>query len=166
MLAYVRRIMDDAGYFDGEDVIQEVMLRLLDIDDLTVPVEKYGAYVYRALKNRVIDVLRGKRDTESMDREIPSGRGMTVAGILGDLRYEAAEEFEKAEIRERLFEAIDALSPDQKEILCVTEFEGRSFREVALEKHVPLGTLLARKSRAMANLRKSMSGFFQLQQEE
>jgi len=61
---------------------------------------------------------------------------------------------EKREMLHFLFEAIDALNVDQRAVLIETEFEGRTFKELAKEWGVPVGTLLARKSRALAKIRK------------
>ncbi len=43
------------------------MLRLLDAPDPARHIEDLAAYVYRALRNRVIDVLRGRRSERSLD---------------------------------------------------------------------------------------------------
>ena len=47
-------------------------------------------------------------------------------------------------------------SQAQKAIVIETEFEGRSFRELADEWNIPIGTLLARKSRALQKIRKEL----------
>jgi len=39
-----------------------------------------------------------------------------------------------------------------------TEFDGRSFRELSEEWQVPIGTLLARKSRALQKIRNKLTG--------
>jgi RNA polymerase sigma factor (sigma-70 family) len=160
MVSYVRRLIDDAADLDGEDIVQEVMVRLLDMDNLVVPVERFGAYIYRALKNRVIDALRMRRPTVPMHGVAGEDGSPSMASLLGDLRYDAAAEMEKADIREALFEAIDELAPEQREVIYLTEFEGRSFREIAGQTGVPMGTLLARKSRGVAKVRESMACYF------
>ncbi|MBN1534230.1 MAG: sigma-70 family RNA polymerase sigma factor [Spirochaetes bacterium] len=157
MVGYVRRLIDDAADMDGEDIVQEVMARLLDMEDLTVSLERFGAYIYRALKNRVIDVLRLRKPSVSLDGGDRKNGELSMAGLLGDLRYDAVAEMEKADMCESLFRAIDALAPEQREIIYLTEFEGRSYREIAEQTGIPLGTLLARKSRAIARVRESMA---------
>jgi RNA polymerase sigma factor (sigma-70 family) len=72
------------------------------------------------------------------------------------MRYEAAGQSEKAELRNRLFAAIDALSPEKRAIVVATELEGRTYRELAEEWDEPMGTLLARKHRAVRSLRKAL----------
>ena len=76
MLAYVRGLVRDAADRDGEDVVQDVMLRLLEAPDPSRPIEDLAAYVYRALRNRVIDVIRGRRPEKPRRRQ--SSRRRTV----------------------------------------------------------------------------------------
>ncbi|MBN2078616.1 MAG: sigma-70 family RNA polymerase sigma factor [Spirochaetes bacterium] len=157
MVAFVRSLIDDAADRDGEDIVQDVMSGLLGAADITVPVENLAAYVYRSLRNRVIDALRRRREGISLDATPEDG--VSLLDLISDTRYDAAGEIEKREIREALFGAIDSLNEDQRAILCMTELEGISFREAAEILSVPMGTLLARKSRAMAKIREHLGGY-------
>ena len=62
----------------------------------------------------------------------------------------------RSEIRRRVYLAIDELSDDQKAIIIETEFQGRTFQDLSLEWDIPIGTLLSRKSRAMARIKSSL----------
>jgi DNA-directed RNA polymerase specialized sigma24 family protein len=59
-----------------------------------------------------------------------------------------------------IFEAMDELGAEEKAVILETEFEGKSFHRLAEEWDVPLGTLLARKSRALEKIRKRLAGRF------
>jgi RNA polymerase sigma factor (sigma-70 family) len=155
MVAFVRRLIDDAADRDGEDIVQDVMAGLFDAADVTVPFERLAAYVYASLRNRVVDMLRRRRGEESLDAP-DAGGGPSLGDLLADVRYDAQAELERKDMRERLFSAIDTLAPDQRAIIIQTELEGLSFREIAEESGVPIGTLLARKSRAMGRLRNAL----------
>ena len=61
MIAYVRRLIDDAAERDSEDIVQDVFLNIFDRADITMPIENAAAYVYQALRNKVIDYLRKRR---------------------------------------------------------------------------------------------------------
>ena len=52
--------------------------------------------------------------------------------------------------------AVAALPDGQREAFVGNVIEGRSFREMAQETGTPLGTLLARKHRAVARLRETL----------
>lgn len=159
MLAYVRGLVRDTAERDGEDIVQDVMLRLLDAPDPARHIEDFAAYVYRALRNRVIDVLRGGRSERSLDAPVHEGEDHTLLDTLEDARINPERDLNRADLRQALFDAIDDLPDEQREALVLTEFEGWSFRELSEATGTPTGTLLARKSRALGKIRKSMENF-------
>ena len=148
LVGYVRRRLDDAVGQDAEDVVQDVIVALFSRPASAVSVEDAAAYVYRALRNRIVDRYRRRRETDVLPE--------TQAAPDSDPQRET----ERAEMLEGVFEAIDELGEDEKAVLMQTEFEGRSFRELAEEWGVPVGTLLARKSRALKKVKERLAGRF------
>ncbi|MBN2207167.1 MAG: RNA polymerase sigma factor [Candidatus Aminicenantes bacterium] len=146
LIGYVRRRIDEAADQDAEDIVQDVIVSLFDRADPTVPIQNLAAFVYRSLRNRIIDRFRKRRETAELPED------------LRDPGPDPLAETERQEALERMFSAMDGLSPDDKGILLATEFEGRSFKDLAEEWGVPLGTLLARKSRALDKIRKQLTG--------
>ena len=63
---------------------------------------------------------------------------------------------EKKELRRRIFQTIDSLNDQDRAIILETEISGRSFRELSEQWKVPIGTLLARKSRALQTIRENL----------
>jgi DNA-directed RNA polymerase specialized sigma24 family protein len=63
-----------------------------------------------------------------------------------------ARELEEEEMYRLLFQAMDRLPEPDKEIIMATEFEDRAFADLSREWEVPIGTLLARKSRALKKI--------------
>lgn len=155
LVAYVRRLIDDAADRDGEDIVQDVMLNLFNMADVTMPVEDLAAYVYRSIRNRVIDIMR-KRDPDEVSLDADGAGALSLGDILSDSRYDTAMNADRNETREALYRAIDSLDDDHRAIIIMTEFEGRSFREISDALDVPIGTLLSRKSRAMAKIREQL----------
>ena len=153
LIRYVRRSIDDAADRDGEDIVQDVILNIFTRADLTIPIENLSSYVYQSLRNRIIDYLRKRRDTVSLEDAAFEDRELTLSDILPDPRYDRMNEDVRLEIRQRLFEALERVSEEQRAIIIATEFEGRTFQELAEEWDVPMGTLLARKSRALQKIR-------------
>jgi len=148
LVGYVRRRIDDAGDQDAEDIVQDVIVSLFDRADPTVPVQDMAAYIYRALRNAIIDRFRKRRETVAFsDAAMPSGE-------------DPLQKAEKAEMLDLVFEAMDELSAGEKAVILATEFEGRLFKDLAEEWEIPLGTLLARKSRALDKIRKRLTGQF------
>lgn len=148
LVGYVRRRIDDAGDQDAEDIVQDVIVNLFDRADPTIPVQNIAAYIYRALRNAIIDRLRKRRETVAFSE----------AAMASD--EDPYREAEKGEMLELVFKAMDELNVGEKAVILATEFDGRSFRDLAEEWGIPLGTLLARKSRALDKIRKQLTGRF------
>ena len=146
LVRFVRRLIDDAADRDAEDIVQDVMLGLFDKADVTAPIENLSAYIYSALRNRVTDMFRRKRDVASL------------AAFVHESAEDAAHVLEKKELRESVVKAIENLSDDQKAVIIATEFEDRSFGELSEEWEIPIGTLLARKSRALKKIKRELAG--------
>ena len=140
----------DASEWDAEDVVQDVAESLFESADPTAPIRNLSAYVYRALRNRVVDLYRSRRKETACSAE-------QLEAAAGDERGEAGIALERRQVRERLFSAIDGLPVEQRAVFLATELEGLKFRELALLWKTPIGTLLARKHRAVLSLREALT---------
>jgi RNA polymerase sigma factor (sigma-70 family) len=126
--------------------VQDVIEHMFEKADVSEPIADLSAYLYRSLRNRIIDLYRKpKRETELADE-------------VADLRTDFEEALDREEASEAMFEAIEDLPEAQREVLVATELEGRSFKELAEEWNIPIGTLLARKHRAIRALRETLTG--------
>jgi RNA polymerase sigma factor (sigma-70 family) len=151
LVEYVRWRIDDAADRDGEDIVGEVIMGVLENVDPSLPLRNLTAYIYQAIRNRVIDGFRRRRNTVPLDRE--ADEGLSLAETLADAGTDAAEMVEQGELRDRLSDAMDMLSERERAVIMATEVDGITFRELADEWDVPIGTLLAQKSRALKKLR-------------
>jgi len=143
---FVRARIADSAEADAEDIVQEVMTGIFERSDVTSPIVDLAAYVYRSLANRIIDSLRARRPALLLEDSLP------------DARYEASGQAERQEARDKLFAAIELLPGPQRAVLVATELEGASYRELSDRWDEPIGTLLARKHRALRALRKTLEG--------
>jgi len=159
LVGYVRWQIDRAADREAEDIVQDVMLNVFDKADLTIPIENLSAYIYRSLRNRVVDFFRKKKDEISLDAVLSGNRDTSLAEFIRDVRGDAAANREREELHERLYEAIGSLNEKDRAIVIATEFDGVSFRRLSEEWGVPMGTLLARKSRALQKIKKELADF-------
>jgi RNA polymerase sigma factor (sigma-70 family) len=159
LVSFVRSWLSDSGDLDAEDIVQDVLTGIFERADVTAPIADLSAYVYGALRNRVIDAYRRRRPSPSLEGEWDDGERESLQEVLSDLRYEASVEAEKERIWGDVFAAIDGLPPDQQAVFTATELEGRSFRELSEEWEVPIGTLLSRKHRAVVSLRAALAAY-------
>ena len=152
LVRYVRGLIGDAADRDGEDVVQDVLEGILRQLDVNRSIEDLEAYVYRALRNRVIDLFRKRRDMTSIDAPLDDDAELSLSSLLSDTSASAFDEMYSTEVRYRIVEAVEALRDDEKAVVIETELNERTFKELAEEWGVPLGTLLSRKSRALAKI--------------
>lgn len=146
LVGYVRAWIADAADRDAEDVVQDVLENMFEKADISEPIADISAYLYRSLRNRVIDLYRKPKREAELSVEI------------ADTRFDVAEAMDREEESEAIFDAIEDLPEAQREVLVATELEGRSFKELAEEWNIPIGTLLARKHRAIRALRETLTG--------
>lgn len=149
---WVRRHLADAPDREGGDVVQEVFAALFE-DPEGLRIENLSSYVYTALRHRVIDKIRRRKPTISLSQPLEGDPdGMTLSDILPAPFEHPLDSRERRETYRALSDALEELDEPSRLIVVLTEFEGRSFRELAEEWDVPIGTLLSRKSRALRRL--------------
>jgi RNA polymerase sigma-70 factor (ECF subfamily) len=157
LVRYVRSLIDDAADREGEDIVQEVVLGLFEKADISAPVENLAAYVYQSLRNRVIDAMRRRKPGKaSLDAELPGDSGGTLADVVSDIAYDLEKELDHRAFNEDLRAALATLDEKYRGIVIATEVRGLSFKELSEAWKIPVGTLLAHKSRAMKKLREAL----------
>jgi RNA polymerase sigma factor (sigma-70 family) len=156
LVAAVRSWIDDEADRDAEDIVQDVMEGLFARPDVTAPIRDLSAFVWRSLRNRVVDRFRLRRAVVSLDAAGDGGEG-PLADAVADARSDADRIARQRAVRERIDAAIDGLGDAERAVFLATELEGRRFRELAAAWGTPIGTLLARKHRAVARLRAALA---------
>lgn len=147
---FVRRLIKDASDRDAEDVIQDVALNLFNKTNFDQPLENLAAYIYRSLRNYVIDIYRKKRHTVTVEEtDFPPDHSDPEAKMI-DL-----------EIQENVFAALEKLPEKYRKVWIAVELEGRNYKELSLSWGIPKNTLLSHKHRAEIQLREILSEFYE-----
>lgn len=152
LINYVRSLISETVSLEAEDIVQDVLLKMVERRDDLPPLESLGAYTYRSLRNRVIDKQRVKRDTTSLDQELPDGDA-TLLDILPAQGPEPEWFMQTEEGRAVLFEALESLNDIEREIVICHELEGIPFVELSTRLEINQNTLLSHKARGMKKLR-------------
>jgi RNA polymerase sigma factor (sigma-70 family) len=164
LVRYVRRAIADSADREAEDIVQDVIVNLFDKADVTIPIENLTAYVYQSLKNKIVDIFRKRAKTPQISLEDNIFNGvnqvLSLAELIRDARSHTASEEEKKEMYTHLYNAIEALNDKEQTVIVATEFEGVSFGKLSQQLGVPIGTLLARKSRALKKIKNTMKNIF------
>jgi RNA polymerase sigma factor (sigma-70 family) len=125
----------------------------------TSHVESLPAYVYRALRNRVVDYQRSRKNTISLDSCVDEDGEIALIDLLGDESSSVTGRVERREFFRKLGQALDRLEAKQRAVFLATEFAGKSFKSLSTEWGEPIGTLLSRKSRAVKALREMLKDY-------
>ncbi len=150
LIGYVRGLLKDAS-IDAEDVVHDVLLKILERGDRPAP-EYLAAYTYRSLKNRVTDLGRARRPNVSIEDS-----GESLLDILASSGPSAFEEITSQQGQTALFQALEALSEMERRVVIANELEGETMRRLAEAWDMPLNTLLSHKARGMKKLRKQLA---------
>ena len=126
----------------AQDVIQQVFMRLLGMGERVLAVESLAGYLRRAVRNGCYDALRRGRGQEAVN-------GQAILESVGEQGLGADE-------REALERALRALPAEQREVVHMKVYEGKTFREMAGALGVSANTAASRYRYAMAKLRERL----------
>jgi RNA polymerase sigma-70 factor (ECF subfamily) len=126
---------------DAEDLTQQTFLVAQQKLGQLRDAENARAWLFTVLRNGYLKSFR---------KAVPQ----TAASIDLDVEALAAEETDEPFDRELLQRALDQLPDDFRLVVVMFYFEERSYREIAAELEVPIGTVMSRLARAKAGLRR------------
>lgn len=146
-IQYVRRKITDISDMDAEDIVADVIFNVYNKVDLQYHIENILAYMYRSIKNKMIDHLRQSSRPISLDK-IDEISGVAILENLVDTNANIEVKVQQAELKDQLYAALMKLEPKQRAVWVATEIDGYTFKELSVKWGEPIGTLLSRKSRA------------------
>lgn len=146
--AFVRSKIRDTASRDAEDILQDVALNLFTGADRYAPINNVAGFVYRSLRNRIIDVMRGAK-TDEIHLE---DSWVKLSEELLDLNEVPFTEEKVSLLKKTLTE----LPLFYQEIIKAVDFEGYSYREISEQTGISQGTLMSRRHRAIGILYKKI----------
>ena len=154
LLNYVRNNIE-ARFFEAspEDIVQDVLLGIIAKLDLDEQIGNMTGYIYRSVKNKIIDSGRKKQRNISIENFTDKKNENYLLNAVADETPDQEKNYSNIE-PEMLRQAISQLRPDEQAVIIATEFEDQTYEDLAEEWDVPLGTLLSRKHRALSKLHK------------
>ncbi len=114
----------------------------------------FYTWLYRIAMNVAIDHLRKmkKRQHEAFDEGIAS-KDSDGTLIAAHDRANPAKELHRRQLNEQIFDALETLSPDHRQVILLREIEGLSYEEIAETMDIPEGTVMSRLFYARRKLR-------------
>ncbi|MDD4004262.1 MAG: sigma-70 family RNA polymerase sigma factor [Elusimicrobiaceae bacterium] len=136
------------------DIFQEVFIKVFKNIGGYREEGKFGAWVYRMASNLAMDHFRRSGRLGAKEIALDGEDAETeLHSVIASSEQTPEQRLAGLEDVVRVRAALDRLPPEQKEVVMLKEFSGMTFQEIADSLQVPLGTVLARGSRAIKKLR-------------
>lgn len=148
---YVHSKIDYTAESDAEDIIQDVALKIFSRPIDALPIKNIGGFVYGAIRNKIIDVMRVKKERIYDEKAVED-----LWTTFADLFYGATDNNYPEHLKDSLKNAVMNLKPVYRDIVLAVDFEGYTYKEIAEETGIPEGTLMSRRHRAMSLLLKNL----------
>ncbi len=145
--AYAKSRINDTADRNAEDIVQEVALKLFSRADDASPINNIAGFVYNAIRNKIIDLMRTNKRQLHADHEIENR-----LNAFSELFYDNQGDSYSEAMKNELKKAIGNLKPHYREIILAIDFEGYTYNQVSLETGIPKGTLMSRRHRALSIL--------------
>ncbi len=134
---------------DAEDLVQDAFIQALQALERFDGARPFGPWFFRILVNRGLNLRRARkvRATEEMPEDVPAPEDTPVRLL------------ERAELRERLCAAIEALPDRERMVVELFELEGFDSGEIAEILELPRGTVRWHLHEARRTLRAQLGAF-------
>ncbi len=149
--AYAQSRINDTADRDAEDIIQDVALKLFSRSDHASPITNIAGFVYRSIRNKIVDLMRTKYEVANIDNQME-----TRLTDFTELFYGPSDNSYTEDMKDNLKKAIGNLRPHHRNIIIAVDFEGYGYKEIAMETGIPEGTLMSRRHRALSLLQKEL----------
>lgn len=145
--AYAVALSVTKHHENAEDVAQTAFLvALRRLEDCRNP-ERFGGWLLSIVRNRARNLLR--RENLRVTEEIPETASSRLPG--------PERVFERAELRGLLEDALERLTPVQREVVLLHDVQGWKHREIAERLEMPAGTVRSHLHFARKELRRILS---------
>ncbi|MHB1921675.1 MAG: RNA polymerase sigma factor [Chitinophagaceae bacterium] len=155
-----KRVPNEA---DAEDILQDVFYQFLDSSQLMRPIEQLSGWLFTVARNKITDLYR-KKKPEPLERNFLDYGEDEQGPDLGDFLFDPDNNPESTYLRtlvwRELDEALEELSPEQREVFELHEMEGLSFKEISEMTGEGVNTLLSRKRYAVLHLRDRLRNLY------
>jgi RNA polymerase sigma-70 factor (ECF subfamily) len=145
---------------DALDVVQDAFIKAHRHLGKFKGTSSFYTWFYRIVMNLSIDHLRKHKRSRKVDWNEGVGQDLGDVGdeallprILGQNPGKAAV---RAEIREKISEALDQLSDNHRAVLIMREIDGLSYEEMARAMGCSKGTIMSRLFHARKNMQKML----------
>jgi RNA polymerase sigma factor (sigma-70 family) len=160
LMNFIRKRLPDPS--EVEDIAQEVFYELVEANRLLMPIDHVTGWLFRVARNRITDFFRRKKPEQFTDMELDNGEQLRMEERLPSPDAGPEADYIRGILLDELERALEELPDEQREVFIAHEIEGRSFKELSVEKGVSVNTLLSRKRYAIRHLRERLQNIYDL----
>ncbi|MBL8708966.1 MAG: sigma-70 family RNA polymerase sigma factor [Rhodospirillaceae bacterium] len=132
----------------ADDLVHDTVVRALSRQELFTPGTNLKAWLFTIMRNLYINSIRASQRSRMVDID---------DDLLPNLASVAPNQ-EHSLVLKELFHAINALNPDQREVLSLVVGQDMSYEEAAEICGCPIGTIRSRLARARRELERMLAG--------
>ncbi len=158
---FILRTMGDPQV--AEDLLQEVMLRVVRSAATFQGQSKFTTWLYTIARNMCIDARRRGKFRKTVPLDAPLSRdddgGATLLDRVADTRPGQDVQTRDHRFRVALEDALTRLPDEQREVFVMREVDGLKFREIADIVGIPENTVKSRMRYALEALRLHLASF-------
>jgi RNA polymerase sigma-70 factor (ECF subfamily) len=149
------------GHYElANDLTQEAFMKAyLSLDKFNNRY-KFSTWIFSIASNLTIDYLRKKRIAVYSYEKNHDGSQRSMVERLRSQNYTPIEELENHELKTKIQESIEKLSPEYREIIVLRHMNGFSYEDIASITGLPLGTVKNRIFRARRILKEYLNPYF------
>ena len=147
---------------DAEDILQDVWYQFSRAAT-TDPIEHLSGWLFRVARNRLTDNYRKQKpdllDDYALENE--AGDYLFKEILLSDDNNDPELANFKELFWEALWDALEELPTNQKEVFIWNELEDQTFQEISDRTGINIKTLISRKGYAVQHLRKRLANLYE-----
>ncbi len=144
---------------EARDITQDTFVKAYRNLDRFRLDSSFYTWLYRIAMNASIDYLRRQKVRKHSEYDDEFGK-RDDGGAMDPLhqKMDPRKDFERKRLRARIFEALDELSPEHRQIVVLREIEGLSYAEISDTMGIPEGTVMSRLFYARRKLQGILGG--------
>ncbi len=155
MINYAFRMLNSVS--DAEDAAQEAFLRAYRKLHTFQETARFSTWLYTILNRICLDMLRKRKRTGELYQTSfnqTDSEEETYELQIADNAPGPYESYQKRAAQKALYDAIEKLSDEHREVIVLRDIEGLDYEQIAHITGASLGTVKSRLSRARQSLRK------------
>ncbi|MEO5979892.1 MAG: sigma-70 family RNA polymerase sigma factor [Chryseolinea sp.] len=145
---------------DAEDILQDVWYQLAGVED-DHEIEQMSGWLFQVARNKIIDKYRKKKPDSLEDHSHITNDGELIVHDLLTQQQDSPEtEYLRELFWEELFQALEELPENQRQVFIWNELEDMTLQEIADKTGEKLKTIISRKGYAVKHLRDRLEDFY------